>query len=175
MSGSVRIVLAVVLVLGAVGVVAGTIVWPARKAMAADRHAMAERQAQLVKLQKVAEHITDLQAEIERLERALAFFENRLPEEREVDVILREVWLIAEAKALAARSIRTQKQQEMARCLSQPIQLSLEGPFAGFYEFLLGLERMPRITKLREMQVQRSPVEPGTVQADLLVDIFFEK
>ncbi len=175
MSGSLRILLTVVLFAGATAGVVFGVVKPMREQMKGDRAAIAERRTQLTKLGRVARRITDLQAEIERLEEALAFFENRLPEQREIEVILREVWLIAEARTLSPRSIRTKKPIELPRCNSQPISLTLEGPFEGFYDFLLGLERLPRITKVREMQIQRSSAGDGLVQVDLLMDIFFEK
>ena len=85
------------------------------------------------------------------------------------------MWVIAEARSLAARSIRTLKADTTSRANAQPISLALEGPFNGFYTFLLALEQLPRITKIREMQIQQSPTEPGSVMAEVVVDIFFEK
>jgi len=140
-----------------------------------DQAIIRERQEQLVKLERVARRINDLQGEINRLETALRFFENRLPAEREIDVVLREVWRIAEGKSLTARSVRTRPPESMPRCNSQPISLILEGTFQGFYEFLLALERLPRITKVREIQINKSALREGDVQVDLLMDIFFEK
>ena len=134
-----------------------------------------ERRAQLARLERVAVRINDLQKEIQRLQDALAFFEDRLPGAKEIDVILREVWLIAEDKALAARRIQTLPTEVMPRYNCQPITMSLEGPFQGFYEFLLALERLPRITKVRQMQIVKSATQEGDVQVDLLMDIFFEK
>jgi Tfp pilus assembly protein PilO len=175
MRGSVRILLTLV---GVVAIAAATTYFaalPMLKKSEADRAAIEARHAQLVKLERVARRINDLQEEVKRLEQALAFFEDRLPQEREVDVILREFWLIAEAKSMTPRSIRTAAPETRARYCSQPITLSLEGPFEGFYEFLLGLERLPRITKIRQMQLIKSPMKEGVVQAELVMDIFFEK
>jgi len=175
MKGITRILLTMLAIVAAAAAVILLVLFPLRQRVASDRETIKERRDQLVKLQRVARRISDLQEEIHRLEGALAFFEDRLPEEREIDVIVREVWLIAEAKSLTSRSIRTQKQEAAPRYNVQPVHVSLEGSFEGFYEFLLGLERLPRITKVRQMQVQRLPLETGTVQADLVVDIFFEK
>ncbi|KPJ72678.1 MAG: hypothetical protein AMK72_08190 [Planctomycetes bacterium SM23_25] len=175
MKGPTRILITV-LGLAVVGAaVTLLLIMPVLRRTEADRLALQERRAQLVKLQRVAARITDLTKEIERLEEALAFFEDRLPEEREIDVILREVWLTAESKSLIPRSVRTNQPEAMPRYNSQPITLSLEGPFESFYDFLLGLERLPRLTKVRQMQVTKSPVTEGVVQVDLLMDIFFEK
>jgi len=140
-----------------------------------DRAAIADRYQKLAKLQEVTRRITNLQGEITRLEGALQFFDSRLPAETEIDVILREVWVIAESKALTTRSVRTRRPETTARYNAQPITVTFEGSFDGFYEFLLGLERLPRITKVREMMIQKSPTTEGQIQADITVDIFFEK
>jgi len=175
MKGRTRILLTALGLVAIVALVVALVILPAVRRTDADRAAIQERRAQLVKLQRVAARISDLKKEIQRLEAALAFFEDRLPEEREIDVILREVWLIAESKSLTPRSVRTNQPETMPRYNSLPITLALEGPFESFYEFLLGLERLPRLTKVRQMQVTKSPVTEGVVQVDLLMDIFFEK
>lgn len=174
MKGSMRILLTLLGIVVVTVAVVFVVVRPLGQRVAADQEAIRDRRDQLVKLQRVARRINDLQEEIKRLEDALAFFEDRLPQQREIDVILREVWVTAEARSLAARSIRTLKAETASRYNAQPISLTLEGPFAGFYEFLLCLEQLPRITKVREMQIQKSPTEPGAVLVDMVVDIFFE-
>jgi len=175
MKGPHRILLTVLGLVVVAVAVAVLVIVPALRRTEADRVAIQDRRAQLVKLQRVATRISDLKKEVERLEEALTFFEDRLPEEREINVILREVWLIAESQSLTPRSVRTSAPKTMPRYNSQPITLSLEGPFESFYEFLLGLERLPRLTKVRQMQVTKSPMTEGIVQVNLLMDIFFEK
>jgi len=175
MKGSTRIVLTLVAVVFVSAAVTWFFVLPMLKRGESDRAAVDDLHGQLVKLDRVARRINDLQNEVGRLESALAFFENRLPQEREVDVILREVWGIAEAKSLTLRSIRCAAPELQARYSSQPITMTLEGPFEGFYEFMVGLERLPRLTKVRQMQISKSPMKEGVVQAELLMDIFFEK
>ena len=175
MKASVRIIVTVLGMAVVAAAVSFLVVLPLVRRGMADQVATEQRQAQLLKLERVAARINNLKEEIRRLEGALAFFEDRLPEEKEIDVILREVWLIAESKSLTPRSIRTGKPETMPRYNLQPITLSLEGPFTSFYEFLLGLERLPRITKVRQMQVAKSPLTEGVVQVDLLMDIYFEK
>ena len=175
MKGSTRILVTLIGVAVIAAAAGFFVVLPLWQQTNADRAAIEEQRAQLVKLQRVVRRITDVKQEITRLETALAFFDHRLPQEREIDVILREVWLIAEARSMTPRSIRTAQQESLPRYNSQPITMALEGPFEGFYEFLLGLERLPRITKIRQMQITKSPLQEGNVQVDLLMDIYFEK
>jgi len=175
MSGPVRIVLTAVALAAVLALVGVFVVYPLMKQTGADQAAVRQRREELTKLERVARQITDLKQEIKRLESALAFFEDRLPQEREIDVILREVWLIAEAKSLVSRRIETNQAEVQALYGSQPITMTLEGRFDQFYAFLLGLELLPRITKVRQMQISKSPMREGVVQVDLLMDIFCEK
>jgi Tfp pilus assembly protein PilO len=174
MKGATRILVTLVAVVLVSAAAMWLVILPMLRRAEDDRAAIDDRRSQLVKLERVARRINDLQQEVGRLEGALAFFENRLPQEREVDVILREVWVIAEAKSLTPRSIRCAAPEAQARYRSQPITLTLEGPFEGFYEFLVGLERLPRLTKVRQLQIVKSPMKEGIVQAEVLMDIFFE-
>lgn len=175
MKGSIRILLTSIGMAALAGLTVFILALPLAAKAEADWTVIQNRRDQLVKLQRVARRISDLRQEITRLEDALSFFEDRLPEEREIDVILREVWLIAESKSLTPRSVRTSTPEVMPRYNSQPITMCLEGDFNSFYEFLLGLERLPRITKVRQMQISKSPLQEGVVRVDLLMDIFFEK
>jgi Tfp pilus assembly protein PilO len=175
MKGSTRILLTLVAVVLMSAAATWFVILPMLQRADSDRAAVDNLRGQLVKLERVARRINDLQQEVTRLEGALEFFENRLPQEREVDVILREVWVIAEAKSLTPRSIRCAAPEAQARYNSQPITLTLDGPFEGFYDFLVSLERLPRLTKIRQMQITKTPMKEGIVQAELLMDIFFEK
>jgi Tfp pilus assembly protein PilO len=175
MNGPVRVFLTILGIAGAAAAVLLLLVLPLRRHAEEDRAVILERREQLVKLERVAQRINQCQTEIKRLEEALAFFEGRLPQQREMDVILRDVWRIAESKSLTPRAVRTGPLEVAARYNSQPITMNLEGRFTSLYEFLLGLERMPRITKVRQMQITKIPKTEGMIQVDLLVDIFFEK
>ena len=175
MSGPLRILLTAV-ALVAVAALAGVFVaYPLLKQTSADLETIQQRRAELVKLEQVVRRIVDVKKEIDRLETALAFFHDRLPEEREIDVILREVWLIADSRGLTPRRIQTSKPEQQDQYKSQPITMTLEGGFDRFYEFLIGLERLPRITKVRQMQITKTPTKEGEVQVDLLMDIYCEK
>jgi Tfp pilus assembly protein PilO len=149
--------------------------WPILKREAADRAVIQQRHEELVRLQETTRKIDNLKSEIDRLETALKTFEGRLPEDRKCDEVLGEVWKIAESHALTPRSVRTSPVESTARYSFQPVSLSVEGKFDSFYEFLIGLERMPRLAKVRTMQIAKTPRTEGMVQADLLLDIYFEK
>lgn len=102
-----------------------------------------------------------------------------LPIGKEVDVILENVWQIAQDNGLVVKSVKTDKPVPAAEYKELPLMMMLEGQFDGFYEFLLELENLPRITRIRSMDLDRVTdprgVEsgPGYMKADFTLSIYF--
>jgi len=130
--------------------------------------------SRLASLNQCTAGIEDLNHKISDLQKAISFFESKLPQEKEVDKVLKEVWQIAEANALQTKSIKTLKTERAASYSEQPIQMSLAGDFNGFYAFLLQLEKLPRITRVTQMSMQKINDRDGEMQAQLTLSIFFE-
>lgn len=141
------------------------------------------RQTKLRELNKATATIGDLKTEITSLEKAIYFFRSKLPNEKEMDKVLQEVWRLAEANQLRTKSIRTlnTKAEMMLVDASgpyaeQPISMELEGSFTGFYGFLLALERQPRIMRIQEMNLEKPARAPeGIIRAECTVSVFFER
>src|SRR5437763_7923203 len=106
-----------------------------------------QRQQALSNLQAATAGIDDLNRKVDELQKAITFFESKLPQEKEVDKILKEVWQMAEANSLQTKSIKTLHSERGPNYSEQPIQMNLAGDFNGFYSFLLQLEKLPRITR----------------------------
>jgi len=132
------------------------------------------KQAALSNFQQATAGIEDLNNKIDELQKAITFFESKLPQEKEVDKILKEVWQMAEANQLTTKTIKTLKSQRGASYSEQPIQLSLSGDFNGFYAFLLQLEKLQRITRITDMNLQKISDRDGEMQAQMTLSIFFE-
>ena len=141
------------------------------------------RQAKLRALNKATATLGDLKTEIASLEDAIKYFRSKLPGEKEIDKVLQEVWRLAESNQLATKSIRTLKVNEenlladaSGPYSEQPISMQLEGPFAGFYGFLLALERQPRIMRIQQMNLTKpDKADEGYVRAECTVSVFFER
>ena len=158
------------------------------------------RQQKLHALNRATATIGNLKMEIASLEEAIKFFRSKLPSEKEIDKVLQEVWRLAEANQLTTKSIRTIKVQSAAVTLTdpngpyaeQPILIKLEGPFTGFYGFLLALESQPRIMRIQQMSIveiskgggcrgkkasedEKAKVGKGYIRVDCLVSVFFER
>ena len=142
-----------------------------RKSLMAD---IEQKQASLSNLRHATTGIDDLNRKIAELQQAITFFESKLPQEKEVDKILKEVWQMAEANALQTKTIKTLKSERSSSYSEQPIQMSLAGDFNGFYSFLLQLEKLPRITRVTQMNLEKISDRDGEMQAQLTLSIFFE-
>ena len=139
------------------------------------------RQARLRELNQATAAIGDLKKEISSLEDAVKFFQSKLPNAKEIDKVLREVWQLAEANQLVTKSIRTisgndrSMSAELGGLHEQPIDMQLEGDFRGFYTFLQSLENQPRVMRISKMMMEKAKSGEGQVQVRFDMTIFFEK
>ena len=128
----------------------------------------------LEQLQESTRHIDDLGQEIERLSQAVDLFEQKLPAQQEVEVILKEVWELATAQGLTPKSIRTEDPIDMQLYAELPLKMVIVGDFDGFYGFLLDMERLRRITRLPQMRLENLDRHEGRIKADVVLSIFYE-
>jgi type IV pilus assembly protein PilO len=132
------------------------------------------RRQALTNLKQATSGVDDLGKKIEELQQAISFFEKKLPQEKEVDKILKEVWQMAEANSLQTKTVKTLKSERGPNYSEQPIQMNLAGDFNGFYAFLLQLEKLPRITRVSQMKLEKINERDGEMAAQLTLSIFFE-
>lgn len=155
-------------------------VFQPRNAMDAEiRSEIEAKQSKLRALNQATASVGSLQKEISSLEKALVFFQSKLPNEKEIDKVLQEVWRLAETNQLTTKSIRTlQRTAENSTDgphAEQPITMQLDGDFLGLYSFLQALEEQPRIMRIRNMSLKRLDKGPrGCVQATFILSVFFE-
>lgn len=135
---------------------------------------IAKKQAKLQQLERATRSIEDLGEEIVNLQDAISVFEQKLPEAREVEVILKELANMAAQNRLRLTSLQTEKQEIKSSYSELPLRMRIVGDFDGFYSFLLDLEKLSRITQLPKMELTRVPTDDGTMQANLLLHIFYE-
>jgi type IV pilus assembly protein PilO len=144
------------------------------KKMLARRQEISIKEAELSNLKLSMAGISDLDQRIKDNEDALKFFERKLPQEKEFNFILDDVSKLAAKNDLTSKTIRTLKTERFSGYSEQPIQLSLSGNFNGFYQFLLQLEKLDRITKITNMQLTKIQDQDGAMQATMTLSIFFE-
>ncbi len=146
---------------------------PRRAVLAAEWEEIQERRSALQLLEVEAAKLDGARWQLDRLERAIDAFEDDLPRQGEIDVILREVWVIADAVGLKTQRIKTLKQGQQDSYRVLPIDMKLRGPFEGLYRFLLSLERLPGVTKVQSLQLQTtSGLESRELAAGLVLNVY---
>jgi len=150
-------------------------IMPANQHLSEQRIRVETKLNKLQELEKATAAAKDLNEQLEQLEEALAFFESKLPPTEEIDQVLQDVTLIGENQGVKRKSIRRMTTKESNNgYVEQPLELKLEGNFNSFYSFLLELEKLPRIMKIREMNLEKKDGEEGQISADFVVSIFFQ-
>jgi len=128
---------------------------------------IATRQSQLDRIAKLAERIPDLMAALVTGEQLVQQIEAQLPRRRDVEGVLENIWQIAERNGMQVRSVKTKPPVPSAVYMELPLEVSMDGPFEGFYRFLLELETMPRITRLSQMSIQEAGMKVRGPQNEL--------
>ena len=138
-------------------------------------HDTQQKQEQLSALSTALARTKDLPGDIEKLQKAIAFLEAKLPQEKEMDGVLREVWQIAEKNGLNTKSVRSLKPVQSASYSEQPIKMIIVGSFSpGFFNFLRDVEQLPRLTRINEMHLVADEKNSGVVVAEVVLTIYFE-
>ena len=104
----------------------------------------------------------------------MEFFESKLPPKSQIHAVLEQVTVIAQKQGLKPKTIRTLAKKDNCGYIEQPLKMTLEGNFGSFYCFLLELEKLPRIMKIRELELDRHKDSDGAITADFVVSIFFQ-
>jgi type IV pilus assembly protein PilO len=131
------------------------------------------RRRSLAQLQEATAGVGDVEKKIDELQRATSVFEAKLPHAKEIDTILRELWQLAESRNLTTKTVRTLASHRLNGYSEQPIEMSLSGDFNGFYEFLLHLEKLPRLNRVTHMYLTKINEHDGEMQAQMTLSIYF--
>jgi type IV pilus assembly protein PilO len=174
MTGNVRKAIFFVLLLTLAYVAYAFMIRPANAHLAEQRQRIQENIKTLGELQKATAAARDLNNQLAQLSEAIEFFESKLPGQSEIHQVLEDITLIAQKQGLSTRSIRTMARKDNSGYIEQPLQMELYGSFNAYYSFLLELERLPRITKVRRIELKRDPANDGAGTASCIVSIFFQ-
>jgi len=112
--------------------------------------------AKLDRLREVSSRIEDIGEAIEEWREAVEVIEAKLPDKQGVERILEQVWNLTEANGLEILSTKPDAAVPAATYMELPIKIEMTGDFDGFYQFLLELEQLQRITRVHEMKIVRA-------------------
>jgi type IV pilus assembly protein PilO len=147
---------------------------PANKTLADAQAKVEAKMDQLIKFEEATAAAEDLSKQLAKLQEAIEFFESKLPPTSQIHEVLEQVTVIAQKQGLKPKTIRTLSTKDNSGYVEQPLKMELEGNFSSFYSFLLELEKLPRIMKLRELDLKKKSSFEGEISANFIVSIFFQ-
>ena len=147
---------------------------PANKDLAEIKAKVDSKLEQLVKFEEATSAAEDITKQLGKLQEAIEFFESKLPPKSQIHEVLEQVTVIAQKEGLKPKTIRTLANKDNNGYIEQPLKMELVGNFSSFYSFLLELEKLPRIMKIRELELDKQKILEGEVSANFIVSIFFQ-
>ncbi len=150
---------------------------PQNEAIARAKSEIDLKQSMLTKLREATRTTDDLKRANAEIAQSVKGLEARLPSDKEIDAILRDVAQIAAASGLKLPVFKkNDKPQQAGLAMEQPLEMELTGDFDGLYLFLLKLEQLPRITRLTDLKIERpaKDAEDGEVKATCTLSIFYQ-
>jgi Tfp pilus assembly protein PilO len=166
---------------------------PANSDLAEKKAQIEKNLAKLAEFEKATVATKDLSKQLEQLQGAIEFFESKLPPKSEIHKVLEQVTVIAQKQGLKPKTIRTLNKKDNSgtrslaprrggtnaeqsksggRYIEQPLKMELVGNFNSFYSFLLELEKLPRIMKIRELKLEKQTRNNGQIAADFVLSVF---
>jgi type IV pilus assembly protein PilO len=174
MTSGIRKVVFFVLLVGVTCVAYQFMIKPANKHLAEQKAEIELELAKLREFEQATSAAEGLTKQIEQLTEAVEFFESKLPPTSEIDKVLRDVTVISEKQGLKPKTIRTLKRKDNSGYVEQPLKMELVGNFKAFYSFLLELEKLPRIMKIRELELRKDKQQNDQITTVFVVSIFFQ-
>jgi type IV pilus assembly protein PilO len=147
---------------------------PANEYLTQERAKMEVQRSKLNELERATVAAEDLNDQLKKIEEAIQVFESKLPPSSEIHTVLQNVTLIAQRHGLTPKTIRTLKSEEIRGYIEQPLEMELDGNFNSYYAFLLELEKLDRITKIRELTLKKKSKYEGQTEATFVMSIFFQ-
>ncbi len=148
---------------------------PQNRVIAQAKGEIAHKREMLSKLQQATAQAADLEQANRDIAESIEAIEARLPTNKEIADILRQVSDLAVEAGLEAPVMKAEKPVKAAMYMEQPLEMKIQGDFHGFYDFLLSLEKLPRITKIPDFQIKRSDRTDGYMEAEFTLSIYFQE
>ncbi len=133
-----------------------------------------EKQGRLLEVKTAASRIHNMSQKIEELQQQIRMIEAKLPRERDTREIVQQIDVQARSyKQLAVLKMLAPKPEKAANYFEQPVKLTMKGDFRSFYQFMLKVEQLTRITRVNQMKLSKINESDGAMTADLTLSIYF--
>jgi len=174
MKGGFRKLIFFVLLVGVTYLAYKYMIKPANRHLTEQRARVQKKLNKLEEFEKATVAAVDLAKQMEEITEAINFFESRLPPKSEIHKVLENLTIIAQRQGLHPKTIRPLQIKENCGYIEQPMKMQLVGNYESFYSFILEMEKLPRIIKVRELKLDRLKSVESKVTANFIVSVFFQ-
>ena len=172
MNSDLRKAVLLVLMLGVTYLAYRYMIKPANTGLAEQKARVQTKLDKLAEIEKASSAAKDLSKQLEQVQEGIEYFESKLPPKSKIHKVLEQVTVIAQKQGLQPKTIRTMKKKNNNGYMEQPLRMELIGDFNSFYSFLLELEELDRIMKIRELKLEK--LSESEIKADFVVSVFFQ-
>jgi Tfp pilus assembly protein PilO len=134
--------------------------------IASDQQELSANESRVTTLPAVA-------LEVDRLRVSLENFDHRLPPTPELAEFLKNINQISRQTALQKLSVRQEAPVRLDLFNEQPIVMRFQGDFKEVWSFLRQIETLPRLTRVRSLQIKSVDSKLGVVDVQLALNIYF--
>jgi Tfp pilus assembly protein PilO len=161
----------------AIALLAGTfvlVIAPANRRRDALQADCERKQAALARFNEDSAASTSVNLKIADVRHRIARLESKLPPARKMNDVVEDVWQLAEANSLQARTLKTTAGKRIGSYWAQEMDFSLVGPYAAFYQFVLQLEQSPAAVRIEKMTFNRIGGRDGDLQVEMTLGVLFQ-
>ena len=147
---------------------------PMSTRLGALREQITQRQRDVFAGRAETKVLPDVAGEVQRLQARLERSHKSIPPQQELSQFIKDITQLSQQANLKRFSYKPGVPTRSEQVCELPIQLVFEGDFTNVYAFLRNAEEMPRMTRVRGMQIKsRDRETSGHVQVQLALNIYF--
>lgn len=124
----------------------------------------------LDKLREETARNADLEKAIEEIRLSVVAAETRLPSDKEIADVVRQVSDLALQAGLEDPGMKSAKPVQAALYMEQPLNMTMKGDFRSFFLFMANVEKLPRIMRVTDLKLTRDDKVQEAAADGLIAD-----
>ena len=98
----------------------------------------------------------------------------RMPRDMDIAGFIQDMTRISQSTQLRKPQYHPEPQPKRGELFSlYPIRCELQGNFANVFAFLRETESLPRLSRVRSINLKADTKDPGTVTVNMMIDLYF--
>jgi len=139
---------------------------PLYRTMSRDTQQAQHLRSELAKLDGLSRTISQVQGELDKTQERLEKAESRLPTTQAMDQFMAQLAKVAEDAGLQVDAVHPKEIKDGGSYKVMPVEIRGTGGFETCYQFLVGLRKMNRLTRLDDLVLEVDDATPAKASPD---------